>query len=523
MKHFARMILVTSLALAAGCASTLKVDNAPVAALDLNRYLGEWYEIARFDHSFERGVEQAKANYTQNADGTIKVVNSGVKDGKPKTAIGKGKTTDTPGLLRVSFFGPFYADYRVMLIDKEYTYALVGSGSADYLWILSRTPSLDGDAKVAILDEIHRRGYDAKKLIWVKQDEIIECPEIKSDGFSLEMPELEDRLRKVRLFDRKACDNAFRKAEDKDGNVARPDLSAAVKVPDAAVVRDAVRSAIEATGRFGKERDVNKRDGGLAMCVRIVEQEWHTKKAPPSPYETCYLQIKIEVVTHYALNNFTGYNASRRIGNGSERLYVCWGTALNIPPTIDRYADTIAGAVKNALSDLHPCPERIKGERQIAWKELGDFANPKKLEERYRCPHIGQVLSPLGKPVADFDVYNRMKEIRLPSVSLRPPATLMDAMLFFQACAMPFDGSGEAVLFAVFPAKEGDAYPVVPEFSANNISLLDALKRVTESVGAYMCFRCDGVVEIKPKPKSTKQIFDEHLFWSGKELDKHDH
>ena len=73
MKLFARIILVSSLALAAGCASTLKVDNAPVAALDLNRYLGEWYEIARFDHSFERGVEQAKANYTQNADGTIKV------------------------------------------------------------------------------------------------------------------------------------------------------------------------------------------------------------------------------------------------------------------------------------------------------------------------------------------------------------------------------------------------------------------------------------------------------------------
>ena len=271
MQKLTKTILVSFLALTAGCVSTLKVDNAPVVSLDLNRYLGEWYEVARFDHSFERGVEQAKANYTQNADGTIKVVNFGVKDGKPKTAIGKGKTTDTPGLLRVSFFGPFYADYRVMLIDKDYTYALVGSGSADYLWILSRTPSLDGDAKVAILDEIHRRGYDAKKLIWVKQDEIIECPEIKSDGFSLEMPELEDRLRKVRLFDRKACDNAFRKAEDKDGNVARPDLSAAVKVPDAAVVRDAVRSAIEATGRFGKERDVNKRDGGLAMCVRIVE------------------------------------------------------------------------------------------------------------------------------------------------------------------------------------------------------------------------------------------------------------
>ena len=180
MKPFARInlssaalrrgILVSSLALAAGCASTLKVDNTPVAALDLNRYLGEWYEIARFDHGFERGVEQAKANYTQNADGTIKVVNSGIKDGKPKTAIGKGKRTETPALLRVSFFGPFYADYRVMKIDTDYTYALVGSGGADYLWILSRTRVLSDAAKNELLADAKRRGYDTDKLIWVKQE-----------------------------------------------------------------------------------------------------------------------------------------------------------------------------------------------------------------------------------------------------------------------------------------------------------------------------------------------------------------
>ena len=162
------MIVAIAVVAVAGCVSGPKVDNTPVAALDLNRYLGEWYEIARFDHSFERGVEQAKANYTQNADGTIKVVNSGIKDGKPKTAIGKGKTTDTPGLLRVSFFGPFYADYRVMLIDKDYSHALVGSGSADYLWILSRTPGLPETAKSELFAEARRRGYDTDKLIWVR-------------------------------------------------------------------------------------------------------------------------------------------------------------------------------------------------------------------------------------------------------------------------------------------------------------------------------------------------------------------
>ena len=152
-----------------GCVSGPKVNNAPVAALDLSHYLGEWYEIARFDHSFERGVEQAKAKYSLKDDGTIEVVNSGIKNGKLKTAIGKGKTTDTPGLLRVSFFGPFYADYRVMLIDKGYSHALVGSGSADYLWLLSRTPELSETAKSELLAEAQRRGYDAGELIWVRQ------------------------------------------------------------------------------------------------------------------------------------------------------------------------------------------------------------------------------------------------------------------------------------------------------------------------------------------------------------------
>ena len=165
-----RMLFVVLAVAVAGCVSGPKVDNAPVAALDLNRYLGEWYEIARFDHSFERGIEQAKANYTLNEDGTIKVVNSGVKAGKPKTAIGKGKRTDTPALLRVSFFGPFYADYRVMKIDTDYTYALVGSGGADYLWILSRTRVLPDAAKNELLADAKRRGYDTDKLIWVKQE-----------------------------------------------------------------------------------------------------------------------------------------------------------------------------------------------------------------------------------------------------------------------------------------------------------------------------------------------------------------
>ena len=157
--------------LLAGCTSAPKVDNSVVKTFDLKRYLGEWYEIARFDHTFERGVEEAKATYSLREDGKVEVLNSGVKNGKPKTAKGVGKTTDMPGLLRVTFFWPFYADYRVMAIDDAYTAALVGSGDADYLWILSRTPRLDANVKESLLAEATRRGYDTSKLLWIRQKE----------------------------------------------------------------------------------------------------------------------------------------------------------------------------------------------------------------------------------------------------------------------------------------------------------------------------------------------------------------
>ena len=144
------------------------VDNSVIGNIDINRYLGSWYEIARFNHRFERGIEQSKAQYTLREDGNIDVLNTGTKNGKPKTAKGIAKRTDTPALLRVSFFGPFYGDYRVMLLDEDYRYSLVGSGTHDYLWILSRTPQLSESDKSAILAEAQRRGYDTSKLIWVK-------------------------------------------------------------------------------------------------------------------------------------------------------------------------------------------------------------------------------------------------------------------------------------------------------------------------------------------------------------------
>lgn len=151
-----------------GC-SKLTADNSVVSDFDLNRFLGSWYEIARFDHKFERGMEQTKALYTLREDGKVDVLNTGIKNGRPSEAKGVAKLTDTPSLLRVSFWRPFYSDYRIMLIDSDYQYALIGSGSDDYLWILSRTPRISDETKHLILAEAKRRGYDTDKLIWVKQ------------------------------------------------------------------------------------------------------------------------------------------------------------------------------------------------------------------------------------------------------------------------------------------------------------------------------------------------------------------
>ena len=146
-----------------------EIDNSTVKAVDLNRYLGSWYEIAKYDHVFERGLDYAMANYTLREDGKIDVLNTGIKDGRAKDAKGIAKTTNIPGLLKVSFFGPFYSDYRIMMLDTNYQYVLVGGSNDKYLWILSRTPQLDDATKALILAEADKRGYNTSKLIWVKQ------------------------------------------------------------------------------------------------------------------------------------------------------------------------------------------------------------------------------------------------------------------------------------------------------------------------------------------------------------------
>ena len=168
--------VLLSLALFGLCATAIaqKVDNSTITSLDLNRYLGTWYEIARYDHSFERDLVGCKANYSMRDDGKIKVVNSGhlkTLDGPYKESIGKAKAkkNGTPGQLQVSFFGPFYGDYNIMELAPDYSYSVVGSNSPRYLWILSRVPQLTTATKDKILRNLRQRGYDTTKLIWVEQ------------------------------------------------------------------------------------------------------------------------------------------------------------------------------------------------------------------------------------------------------------------------------------------------------------------------------------------------------------------
>lgn len=153
-------------------ACTKDFDNSTVTEFDLSRYLGEWYEIARYDHSFERGMDNTMASYSLMDDGMVLVLNSGWKDGKYRTAEGKAKYPDPknrPGALRVSFFWIFYSDYNVMMLDQDYQISLVGNKSKNYLWILSRTPEPDPVLLQLVLDEAEARGYDTSQLIWVDQ------------------------------------------------------------------------------------------------------------------------------------------------------------------------------------------------------------------------------------------------------------------------------------------------------------------------------------------------------------------
>jgi lipocalin len=144
----------------------------PVAAFDLSKYLGTWYEIARLPAWFERDMTNVTATYSLKPNGQVKVVNAGLRKGKAKRAIGRAKPAGDPrvGHLKVAFFLWFYADYVVIDLDSvNYQYAMVAS-SREYLWILCRQPKLDKGILDALVDKARNLGFDTGKLYYTPQE-----------------------------------------------------------------------------------------------------------------------------------------------------------------------------------------------------------------------------------------------------------------------------------------------------------------------------------------------------------------
>lgn len=159
-------------ALLALCGCAVSTDSiASVRNFDSKRYLGTWYEIARLPHRFERDLDFVSAHYSEQGDGTIRVVNRGQRDGKEREAVGKAhfKGASDVGELRVSFFGPFYGDYRIVELAPDYSSAIVTSSTKNYLWILSRTPQLSQKTLEKYLAQIREWGFDVSALEYPKQ------------------------------------------------------------------------------------------------------------------------------------------------------------------------------------------------------------------------------------------------------------------------------------------------------------------------------------------------------------------
>jgi len=143
----------------------------PVKGFQLDHYLGTWYEIARLDHSFERGLSDVTATYQLRTDGGIDVLNKGYESEKKSWRDAKGRAyfLGSPDMasLKVSFFGPFYGGYHVMALDSEYRWAMIAGPSHKYFWILARQPDLPDDVLDKLLQTARNAGFDLNDLIRV--------------------------------------------------------------------------------------------------------------------------------------------------------------------------------------------------------------------------------------------------------------------------------------------------------------------------------------------------------------------
>jgi len=166
-----RLLGLLVLALLATACTGLPKGVAPINNFDLPAYLGTWYEIARLDHSFERGLQKVSARYELQDDGSVKVTNSGYSETKQAWQTAEGKAylvaEDNLGHLKVSFFGPFYSSYVIFELGEDY--AFVSGNSTSYLWLLARQPSVSEETYQRFVDKATALGFDTNALIRVSQ------------------------------------------------------------------------------------------------------------------------------------------------------------------------------------------------------------------------------------------------------------------------------------------------------------------------------------------------------------------
>ncbi len=169
------LALLLPMVLLTGCLG-MPEQIQPVTGFDADRYMGKWYEVARLDHRFERGMSNVTAEYALQDDGGVSVVNRGylAEEGEWKEAVGKAYFVEQPdtAYLKVSFFGPFYGSYVVFDLDKaDYQYAFVSGPDNSYLWLLSREPTVEEAVMTRFLQQAAEAGFDTGALIYVDHNE----------------------------------------------------------------------------------------------------------------------------------------------------------------------------------------------------------------------------------------------------------------------------------------------------------------------------------------------------------------
>lgn len=167
------VVITGAAAVLPGCAVSVPQGVQPFSGFDASKYMGTWYELARIDHRFEKGLTQVSATYSLNADGSVTVLNRGYDPAKQAWREAQGKARflgqADEAALKVSFFGPFYGGYNVVSLDDQYQTALVIGSSTDYMWILSRSKTIPEAQRQALLEKAQSLGIDLGRVIRVEQ------------------------------------------------------------------------------------------------------------------------------------------------------------------------------------------------------------------------------------------------------------------------------------------------------------------------------------------------------------------